>query len=89
LSPTNRDEFLELIEKVDLHAGLIVFMSQGRREAQKAMFRAALLHVLKMGGLINRVLEVEQDCEIRVYELPPPSPPDDDAADRTNCPKPG
>jgi predicted nuclease of predicted toxin-antitoxin system len=85
----NRDDFVELIEKVDLHAGLIVFMSQARRDVQKVMFRAALLHVRKIGDLINRVLEVEQSCEIRVYELPTPSIPDDDAPDRTNCPNSG
>jgi hypothetical protein len=66
----NRDDFVELIEKVDLHAGLVVLVSQGRRETQKAMFRIALLHVLEIGGLTNRVLEVEQTGEIRVYELP-------------------
>jgi predicted nuclease of predicted toxin-antitoxin system len=85
----NRDDFVELIEKIDLHAGLIVFMSQGRRDVQKAMFRAALLHIRKIGDLINRVLEVEQSCEIRVYELRAPPIPDDDAPDRTNCSKPG
>jgi hypothetical protein len=85
----NRDDFVELIEKVDLHAGLIVFMLQGRRDVQKTMFRAALPHVRKVGGLINRVLEVEQSCEIRVYELPTPSVSDDDAPDRTNYPKSG
>ncbi len=83
----NRDDFVQLVEKADLHAGLIVFISQGRRDAQKAMFRAALLHILEIGGLTNRVLEIEQNCEIRVYELPTSSTPADDAADRTSCPK--
>lgn len=69
----NRDDFVELIEKVDLHAGLVVLVSQGRRETQKAMFRIALLHVLEIGGLTNRVLEVEQTGEIRVYDLPAPT----------------
>jgi predicted nuclease of predicted toxin-antitoxin system len=66
----NRDDFIELVQKVDLHAGLVVLVSQGRRETQKAMFRAVLLHILEIGGLTNRVLEVEQDGEIRVYDLP-------------------
>jgi predicted nuclease of predicted toxin-antitoxin system len=66
----NRDDFVELAGRVDLHGGLIVLMSQGRRESQKAMLRAALLHVREIGGLINRVLEVQQDGQITVFELP-------------------
>jgi hypothetical protein len=61
-----------------------VFLSQGRRETQKTMVRAALLHVLKIGGLINRVMEVQQNCEIRVYELPTPPMPADDPANGTS-----
>jgi hypothetical protein len=49
---------------------LVILVSQGRRETQKAMFRAAVLHILEIVGLTNRVLEVEQHGEIRVYDLP-------------------
>jgi predicted nuclease of predicted toxin-antitoxin system len=70
----SREDFVQLVQRVDLHAGLMVFTSQEPRELQKAMFRAALRHVREIGGLINRVLEVDQDCTIRLFELPT-SPP--------------
>jgi predicted nuclease of predicted toxin-antitoxin system len=66
----DRDDFIDLIAKVDLHAGLIVILPSVRSEVQKVLFRAALEHVLKIGSMMNRVLEVGADCEIHVYDLP-------------------
>jgi len=67
----NREDFVALAAAVDLHAGLIVIVPNVRREVQKALFRAALQHVLKIGSMLNRVLEIDLRGDIRVYDLPP------------------
>ena len=67
----NREDFVELVAEADLHAGLIVIVPNVRRQVQKALFRAALQHVLKIGTLLNRVLEIDGNGDIRVYYLPP------------------
>jgi predicted nuclease of predicted toxin-antitoxin system len=66
----NREDFVDLIAEVDLHAGLIIILPNVRGEAQKVLFRTALEHILKIGSMLNRVLEIDGNCEIRVYNLP-------------------
>lgn len=73
----NREDFVELVAKADLHAGMIVIVPNVRREVQKALFRAALQHVLTIGTLLNRVLEIDGNGDIRVYDLPPGHEADD------------
>ena len=67
----NRDDFVDLVAKADLHAGLIVIVPNVRREIQIKLFRAALERVKTITSMINRVLEVEEGCAVRVYDLPP------------------
>src|SRR5689334_18733389 len=47
----NRDDFVDLVAKADLHAGLIVIVPNVRREAQTKLFRAALEHVRMAGSM--------------------------------------
>jgi hypothetical protein len=79
----DRDDFLDLLGKVELHAGLIVIVPQCRREAQKALFRAALEHLQKIGSLTNQVLEVNEDRRIAVYDLPTTTAAAGQASNRT------
>jgi predicted nuclease of predicted toxin-antitoxin system len=66
----NRDDFLTLVQNVNLHAGLIVILPNCPREKQMELFRAALRYVQELGNLINRVLEIDGSGKIEVYPLP-------------------
>jgi predicted nuclease of predicted toxin-antitoxin system len=68
----NRDDFINLVKNADLHAGLIVIVPQCRREGQKHLFKLALDRLRKAGNLTNKVLEIDENGETQVYDLPKP-----------------
>jgi predicted nuclease of predicted toxin-antitoxin system len=67
----NRDDFVDLAGRVDLHAGLVVILPQARREAQKVLFAAVLRHIVELGSIINRVIEIDANGVIDTFGLPP------------------
>ena len=69
----NREDWHKLVSKADLHAGLIVILPNCRGAQQKVLFRAALEHAIAIGGLTNKVLEIDAGGAIGVYNLPGPS----------------
>lgn len=66
----NRDDFLDLVARADLHAGMIVILPNCRREQQASLFRAALRRVIELGGLVNQVLEIDEHGHIEIFDLP-------------------
>jgi predicted nuclease of predicted toxin-antitoxin system len=66
----DREDWCNILSRVDLHAGLVVIVPKCRREIQKRLFRAALEHVKASDGLLNRVLQIYASCVIEVFELP-------------------
>jgi hypothetical protein len=68
----DREDWNALISRVDLHAGLLVIRPRCRRAVQKTLFRAALVHVQAICGLMNKVLEIDENAQIAVFELPRP-----------------
>ena len=65
----DREDWRTLFSTTDLHAGLIVILPNCRRDAQKTLFRAALNRVKEIGGLDNKVLEINANGEIAVSSL--------------------
>ena len=70
LVTNNRDDFLELVAGVELHPGLIVLVDNVRRDDQRRLLRLAIERCKELGSCINRVIEVELDETITVYDLP-------------------
>jgi len=71
----DREDWNALVSRVDLHAGLLVIRPRCRREVQKKLFRAALARVQAIGGLMNKVLEIDEAAEIAIFDLPRPVAP--------------
>lgn len=70
LVTNNRDDFLDLVSDVELHPGLVVILENVRRARQIALFEVGLEALSKMTSSINRVVEVDANGRIRVFELP-------------------
>lgn len=70
LVTNNRDDFLALMRGVELHPGLIVIIENVRRPRQLAYFDAALDVLSGMKSVINKVIEVAEDGEVTVYDMP-------------------
>lgn len=66
----NRDDFLALVNGVEIHPGLVVIVDNVRRSEQLALFAIALQVARAMSSLINKVVEVKADGTISVYDLP-------------------
>jgi predicted nuclease of predicted toxin-antitoxin system len=70
----DREDWNALISRVDLHAGLLVIRPRCRREVQKTLFRTALVEVRAVGGLLNKVLEIDENADVAICDLPNPLP---------------
>jgi predicted nuclease of predicted toxin-antitoxin system len=68
----DREDWNALVSRGDLHAGLLVIRPCCRREVQKALFRTALAHVQAIGGLMSKVLEIDESAGIATFDLPRP-----------------
>jgi predicted nuclease of predicted toxin-antitoxin system len=66
----NRIDWLKLMARAELHAGLIVFLGNGRRAQQQAWFRAAMRRLQEIGSLVNKVIEVDETGAVVVHDLP-------------------
>jgi hypothetical protein len=65
----NRLDWHKLVSRVELHAGLIIILPNCRSTQQKVLFRAALEHAIAIGGLTNKVLEIDAEGTIGVYDF--------------------
>jgi predicted nuclease of predicted toxin-antitoxin system len=73
LVTNNGRDFLKLLAEVELHPGLVIVIPNVRIAAQAALFRAALEFFQgreDLEELINKVLEVHAEDDVRVYDLP-------------------
>lgn len=70
LVTNNRDDFLALVQGMDVHPGLVVIVQNVRRAEQVRLFGLVLLAVGGDASLINRVVEVSEDGTITSYDLP-------------------
>lgn len=70
LLTNNRDDFLDLVSGVELHPGLVVVLENVRRADQIALFDGALEALSKMTSLINKVVEIDAESTVTVFELP-------------------
>ena len=67
----NRGDFVDLVKKVDLHAGLIVIVPNVRsRDRQKALFRIALQAASTLPDTTNTVIEIDEGGIAKAYKLP-------------------
>lgn len=70
LVTNNREDFLALIEGVELHPGLVVILDNVRRSEQVRLFSEALAVIAPLESLINKVIDVSGAGDVRVYEMP-------------------
>lgn len=70
LVTNNRDDFLDLVSGVELHPGLVVILESVRRADQIALFDGGLEALSKMTSLINKVVEIDADGAVTVFEMP-------------------
>ena len=73
LVTNNACDFRRLYATEPLHAGLVIFIPNVRRDMQQRLFRGALDELARLGEPINRVLEVDiegEDVTFSVYDLP-------------------
>lgn len=66
----NRDDFINLVKTVDLHAGLIVILPSVVRDEQISLFRKALAYGGGLSDMVNKVLEIDKNEKVRIYDLP-------------------
>lgn len=66
----NRDDFVTLIQRVELHAGLIIILPNVRRDAQVELFKNALTLATSIDSMTNCVIEVDSDGNATRYEIP-------------------
>lgn len=72
LATNNREDFVDLVSKADLHAGLVVIVKNVRRQGQLQFFAAALDVLAGRTHLTNTVLEVDEEGRAIFYDLPAP-----------------
>ncbi len=69
----NGRDFRNLVGQQGLHPGLIVLPNVERARTE-SLLRAAVAHLIQQGNpmdaMVNRVLEVSEDGELRLYHLP-------------------
>ncbi len=70
LVTNNQDDFLSLIEDVDIHPGIVVIVENVRQARQVQLFKVALDACVTMGDMINAVVEVRNDGTTSLYHLP-------------------
>jgi len=70
LVTNNRDDFISLIKRTEIHPGIIVIVDNVRSERQAELFEAVLEGCGAAADLINTVIEVGVDGAISQYQLP-------------------
>jgi hypothetical protein len=66
----NARDFRRLLATVPIHGGLIVVMPSAKRPRQRSLFSAALDFIERMPDIINKVIEVHAEDDIRISNLP-------------------
>jgi hypothetical protein len=59
----------EMCGESEMHPGLLIIKPNVPREKQKALFGALLTAAAKLTDMINKVLEVDDAGNVKVYEL--------------------
>lgn len=68
----NVDDFVDLAESRELHAGIILIEQAGlRRDAQLNLIRDAVAAIRSQGDLVNRVLRIGLDGTMSFEDIPP------------------
>lgn len=70
LVTNNRDDFLALIKRTEIHPGIIVIVENVRSARQVELFETALEYCGITGDLTNTVVEVGSDGAVLKYHLP-------------------
>jgi hypothetical protein len=66
----NAKDFKRLFEKTELHPGLVIIVPNVRPSVQDELLRSALEEIAKLPFLVNRVIEVWSNDDVRIYEMP-------------------
>ncbi len=65
----NRRDFLKQYAKLDVHAGLVIFIPKGTRDQQMTLFAKALdVYSARNDDLTNKLLEVARDGTVRIRD---------------------
>jgi predicted nuclease of predicted toxin-antitoxin system len=67
----NRDDFIALVAKTEIHPGLVVLVENTRREQQAASFSKVLTSLQGRDDLINTVAEVDAEGNVTFFAVPP------------------
>ena len=70
LVTNNGSDFLRLYSTVEVHSGLIVVVPASPVERQQLLFRCALRYVEGRTDLVNRIVEIHSETDLREYEWP-------------------
>ena len=66
----NAKDFQRLLEKTELHPGLVIIVPNVRPAVQDELLRSALEEIAKLPSLLNKVVEVRSNDDVRIYEMP-------------------
>lgn len=66
----NARDFRRLLGAAELHPGLIIILPNVTPTTQRALFGIVLQRLPELGSLINKVVEVDRDGAVAVYDLP-------------------
>ena len=77
LVTNNRRDFVRKYypERLTIHNGLVVILRKADLEAEKSMFRAAMVTVMGMEDIVNKLIEVDLDGSVTVDDWPDMSLP--------------
>ena len=70
LVTNNARDFVRLVEKSELHPGLVIIVPNVRPAVQDELFEAALGEISKLPDMINMVVEAWDANDVRTYTLP-------------------
>ena len=74
LVTNNWVDFRPMVERLEVHPGIVVVLPNVRRERQMRLFAAALAAIGEHDpplDMINTVIEVDADGTVVMYSLPP------------------
>lgn len=69
----NATDFRALFRREPLHSGLVVIVPSVDRATEAQLFREALVRLIDVNDLVNKVLEVDfvsGGANVRIYDLP-------------------
>ena len=71
----NRSDYLRLYAREDIHPGLAVIVPSVSGGRQCELFRDLLVHLSGLNyDLVNKVIEIDRDGSIHIYDWPPVDP---------------